>query len=447
MAASKRTASKNENARRTEKMADKSQSNDSTGSLLKHLEQQLLEHNEFFDMLVDMIPSKLYISGASGDDFNPKYFKGVAESSKEARKLTAKTAKRQKLNPQEAETTVQTKARLDNDEKDIDNNDQFENSNKTEKSHLQTAVAIEASSDDGPLLVVSEGQSRIEALRAKLQAKIAAHQQKGGTNNVNKSGSNNTAPDAEAVSKRAARRVEKNRRREEAKKRKSHSATTTPVTGTKSYQVTPSSDADTMLNDLQHLDFGRLTGLDQNKIGSTKKNYLESNKALQNLSKGKNLHKLLADAEAKRIRLEELQKSTQPEDKEKANLMEWTDTFKEADGVRVKADPAKLKKAIKRKDAVKRKSQKAWKTRMDQQKTTAQNRQEIRTHNIKARKQGGSLGANLSSKKIAKEPASTATDSGRRLSRAGFEGRKQDFLNGSKKEKPAAASSVRANKK
>ena len=108
--------------------------------------------------------------------------------------------------------------------------------------------------------------------------------------------------------------------------------------------------------------------------------------------------------------------------------MLWSDTFKEADGVRVKDDPGLLKKAIKRKDAAKRKSQKSWKARMDQQSDSAKNRQQIRQHNIKARMQGGTAAANLSNKKIAAETNDAAVK-GRRMSRAGFEGRKQEFLN------------------
>jgi Surfeit locus protein 6/60S ribosome biogenesis protein Rrp14 len=403
---------------------------------LRNLERELLEHNEFFDMLVDMIPSKLYISGQSGDDFNPKYFKkSVSETSKQARKLVAKTAKRRKLNPDAVETTVQTKARL-------------------EKTTSSAVVVPEdgtmESSQPKSVQVLAPGQSRIEALRAKLQAKIAA---KRGTMTTN----NNTAAAAaasnsEAVSKRAARRLEKNRRKLEAQRRK---ATTTSTAeqqqqhAAKSYTVTPNTTtatdaSSTMLQDLQHLDFGRLTGLDsRTTAGGTvdTKNYATVNKSLQNLSKGKNLHKLLADAEAKRLKLQQLKASTDAADQAKVTQLQWTDTFKEADGTRVKDDPKRLKKAIARKDATKRKSSKAWQSRMEQTQSAAQQRQQIRQHNLQARKQGGSVGANLSSQKIKDTAPSTAAGSGggaepkgRRLSRAGFEGRKPDFLNSAKKE-------------
>jgi Surfeit locus protein 6 len=313
-------------------------------------------------------------------------------------------------------------------------------------------------------VLLAPGQSRIEALRAKLHAKIAAKRGTATTTTPTEAASN-----SEAVSKRAARRLEKNRRKLEAQRRK---ATTTSTAEqqhqTKSYTVTPNttttndaSSSSTMLQDLQHIDFGRLTGLDSRTASGTvdTKNYAAVNKSLQNLSKGKNLHKLLADAEAKRLKLQQLKASTDAADQEKVAQLQWTDTFKEADGTRVKDDPKRLKKAIARKDATKRKSKKAWQSRMEQTQSAAQQRQQIRQHNLQARKQGGSVGANLSSQKIKDNSGSAAAataatagsaggsadQKGRRLSRAGFEGRKPDFLNSAKKEHHARSSSSSSN--
>lgn len=352
--------------------------------LEQELEEQLLESNEFFDLLVDMIPSKLYVAGQSGDDFNPKYFKGASE--KEARKAAAKAAKRQKLDPAVSQSTKEV--------------------------NTQGSAGDGVPSSQPAASQQTPGESRIEALRAKLHAKIASKQQRPAS--------------AETVSKRSARRAEKNRRKAEALKRKSASGSTKANEATKntSYTITPTTPAADPMQDLQHVDYGLISGLNTD----TKTNYLEANKALS--SKGKNLHKLLADAEAKRQKLQALKNSSDAKDKEKAAAIQWSDTFKEADGVRVKDDPAKLKKAVKRKEAKKSKSQKAWKVRLEQQSETAKNRQQIRQHNLQTRTQGGSAGANLSKKKIA-DPAEEEKK-GRRGGRAGFEGRKQDFLNSPK---------------
>ena len=363
---------------------------------------ELSECNEFFDMMVDMIPSKLYISPRKleeeeGDEtiIHNKYFRNQSKGdTKEARRAAAKAAKRRKLDPEAVETTSQLQKKL-------------EHGTAILPPPPKAAASASAGTNSSP-------QSRIEALRAKLHAKIAEKQAQNPRNK-----------DPNQVSKRAARRAEKERRREEAKKRKAAAPSKAESNNTK-YAAQGAAAEASRAADLALVDFGRLAGLNTGS-GSAQKNYEQSNKALQNLSKSKNLHKMLADAEAKRQKLEQL-KQGGAEDQAKAQQMMWSDTFKEADGQRIKDDPAKLKKALKRKAAKKAKSQKAWQSRTAQVEKKAQERQKIRQHNLQARKQGGQAGANLSRKEIR-----TEEDQGRRLSRAGFEGRKRDFLNGDKK--------------
>lgn len=350
----------------------------------EQLLQELTEHNDFFDLLVDMIPAKLYISGQSGDDFNPRYHKTAAEDSKEARRAARKTAKRAKLDPTAAESTTQKKKRL-------------------EETSIVLPVAAAPSSS-------TSTTSRIDALREKLHAKIASMQ---------------TRPkNASEVSKRAARRADKLRRQEEAARRK---LSKTKVGGASTTYQMPSaaSTETTAAEDLASVDFGRLSGLNT----KASNNYAESNKALANLNKTKNLQKMLQDAEAKRQKLEALKASQSQEDQAKAIDMQWADTLKEADGQRVKDDPAKIRQTLKRKAAKKAKSQKAWKSRMEQTSAKKDERQKIREHNLQARKIGGKVGANLSKKRI---ETGEEEKGKRRLSRAGFEGRKQDFINSGK---------------
>jgi DNA excision repair protein ERCC-4 len=106
-------------------------------------------------------------------------------------------------------------------------------------------------------------------------------------------------------------------------------------------------------------------------------------------------------------------------------------------------DPKLLKNALKRKAKKKAASAKAWNVRMDQVKDASTKKQQIRMHNIDARKVGGATGANLSSKRIVEQnsdgnggvgdgPNSKKKEKRRRLgphsgqgqNRAGFEGRK-----------------------
>lgn len=352
----------------------------------QQLYNELQEHNDFFDMIVDMIPTKLLIAEKNTDSFNPKsrYMKNAGADSKDQRKAAAKLAKRRKLDPNENLSNTEIKKELEMDGSGVSASDIPKPIKKT------TPLPANA--------------SRIEALRAKLQAKIAQKQ----------AGRPSRSPNE--VSRRVARRAEKKKRQEEAAKRKKNTQTEVPNTASAAINVvSPMASKNTV--DISALDYGRISGLQQN-----------DRPVLDFKNNPKNLKKIIADAEAKRQKLEELKKGSL-EEKEKASQMQWTDTFKEADGQRVKDDPSKLKKVLKRKEAKKKKSEKAWKSRMETAHKAVKERQKIRTHNLNARKKGGVIGANLSKKRIV-----TEEDVGKKLERqrAGFEGRKKGFLNSPK---------------
>jgi hypothetical protein len=384
--------------------------------------QDLQQDNSFFDQLVDMIPAKLYVAGHSGDGFNPKYFKGQAKESKEARRAKSKQAKRAKLDPSLAETTTQTKKRLEGERSVMPTAPMAATQPAAAAATTtppETSTTTASTDNDNEDAEMNDGannsnnKSRIEALREKLHAKLAE-----------KRGQRPTDPNV--VSKRAARRAEKKKRQEDAAKRKKKNHTHAETdTKSKTFGLAKGDAVVDAATDLAQLDFGRLSGL--NPVSND--HYQKTNKSLANMSKTRNLQKMLADAEEKRQRMEELKVSTTDEDKKKAANMLWGDAIKEATGERVKDDPAKLKKAIKHQAAKKAKSSKAWKTRLEQTREKMGDRQKIRNHNLNQRKLGGSAGSNLSSKKIATEDKGDKKEPRKRLSRAGFEGKKQDFLN------------------
>mmetsp|Transcript_59038 Transcript_59038/g.144457 ORF Transcript_59038/g.144457 Transcript_59038/m.144457 type:complete len:519 (-) Transcript_59038:379-1935(-) len=474
----------------------------------EQLWMELQEHNMFFDDLVDMIPSKLYVSQANQDDYNPsyetttsttkksaaanKYYKGQSKDSKETRRALNKQSKRMKLDPSTHETTTQLKQRLeeeqqqqqqrqgganllplgggrqqqqrqqrqlqrhhqddddsdgdsDGDSDDVDSDD----NNNTNTSTTRNTKKIKNKKNSDTVTVTtnaittSASSSRIEELRAKIQAKLAEKR-------------GQRPSDPATVSKIAARRAERKKRKHEMKdgrkkdkkdnnnnsknnRKSAISRAEDKASGSSSslYKMMDSrnSNVDDPAADLARVDFGRLAGLNTHDKSSRSNNYNETNKALKNLSKTKNLEKMLADAEAKKQRLKELQQSTDDDDRQKAKNIQWGDAIREASGERVKDDPAKIKKLMKRKAVSKAKSAKAWKSRMEQTQQKMQERQKIRTHNLSKRKQGGAAGANLSSKRINSNNADGAADGGSgkekkpRLNRPGFEGRKLEFLN------------------
>jgi Surfeit locus protein 6 len=430
-------------------------------SKLEHsLERELLLHNEYFDQLVNTIPmlSLMQTNNSNSENRdtdilnNSKYHKmksnplsGTNVTTKEGRKVANKLAKRRKLNPptttnlDQVDVATATSSIVPHDNDDLPSLlkiGDLPNASTTSLSngnHQTVPVTPPSSTPD-----TNSNVSRIEALRIKLQNAIASKQQRQGVSVTN------PIDCSEQISKRAARRAEKNRRRDEAKQKHALSSahnnhTSTMIT---SYTIAPETNgatattpaaANTASMDIQNIDYGRLTGLDamSTRKGTTK----ETRDMLQKMtSNKKNLHRLLADAERKKEQLEQLQNSSDQKDKEKAQNIQWTEAFKEADGVRIKNDPTKIKKALKRKEAKKKKSTKAWQSRTEQVQSKQSERQQIRQHNVVARKLGGSTAANLSKKKIKDTPkdASNSSTAGRRNSRPGFEGRRNDFLNSPK---------------
>jgi len=399
---------------------------------LSLLQEQLLSHNKYFDKIVETrIPMKFRRQyedddenddgGGPADVEDKTYYKGHHKDSKMAKRAIHKASHHL------------------NDDKE--NDDENENDAQTPPD---TPVA-----NDTPM---KEGQSRIQFLRERLATKLSKLSTSRESTKVGTDGGQ-----AAVISKRAARRAEKLKRIELAKQRNKEKGITVHDKGKPlpKLVVGPTKqeleDAETMkqidAKDLSTIDYGGIAGLK-----STKANYL-NNKSLKGAGKKKSLQKLLADAESKQERLAELKSSSNESDVEKSKRLEWGDTLKEATGDKTflkQNNVTRIKKELKRQSKKKEKSAKAWKSRMDQQQAGMDERQKIRTHNLGKRKLGGAAAANLSSKRIAEEKdvgtplaggatAAAGDKKKRRRSnphadkaRAGFEGKKQDFLNAKK---------------
>eukprot|EP00557_Chaetoceros_sp_GSL56_P004366 CAMPEP_0176497150 /NCGR_PEP_ID=MMETSP0200_2-20121128/11566_1 /TAXON_ID=947934 /ORGANISM="Chaetoceros sp., Strain GSL56" /LENGTH=439 /DNA_ID=CAMNT_0017895135 /DNA_START=69 /DNA_END=1384 /DNA_ORIENTATION=- len=428
-------------------------------SLMKELE----EHNEFFDNLVDMIPAKLYVGNNPTDETSiagSKYQKSQSEESKAAKKSKMKVEKGNKFDPSQQESTRDLKRRLEeeqeaeNSNSDEDDDDMsmnainFPHDNHEEEEDDETDARPDKDNKEGSSASKNSAhQSRIEELRAKLRAKLEEKRNASATNSTS---------DA-VISKRAARRAEKRRRLELAKKKQAEQQNSSAgktltgkngvpnvkiVTNLGGSKINSDVKQPNFMDDLSGIDFGGIAGLKDDLL--TKGRYTSFNKSLKNMGKKKNLEKLLEEAESKKERLRQLKESDNIEDKEKAKKMEWNEALKIANGEKTRdTDPKILKKAIKRKAKKKAKSQEAWKSRMEQTKEKMDERQAIRNHNIKQRSIGGMAGANLSKKRIKdaegdeKEPGASGGEIKKRArlgpysgkGRAGFEGKKRDFIN------------------
>lgn len=298
---------------------------------------ELESHNAYFDSIVNMIPAKLYVAGASDQAYQSKYLKGQNKESKEAKRARNKIAKREKFDPEKVETTLQIKKRVqmeqedessdddggdqvvmdDDDEKDEDVDNRKTNDQSTSQSTIPTGNKSNA--------------SRIEQLRAKLHAKIA---EKRSASGISEDGVPTDTTSPSLVSKRAARRAEKRKRQEAAKQRKkstpsavrdrSEPQRVVNLGGSKFNE--PASKISTVAasDDLATIDYQSIAGLKELDPSF-------DNKSLNPKAKKKSLEKLLADAERKQQRLKELKASSVEEDKEKAKSIEWGEALKVAE--------------------------------------------------------------------------------------------------------------------
>jgi hypothetical protein len=300
---------------------------------------ELESHNEFFDSVVNSIPAKLYVAGASDNDvYHSKYLKGQNKESKEAKRARSKIAKREKFDPEKMETTLQAKQRIQREQEEMessdDDNDQVMMDDDDEHDE-EVAAAIEkpqTKSDDSAAGNKSNA-SRIEILRAKLHAKIAEKRSISGITEDGAAPANSTTSSA-LVSKRAARRAEKRKRQEAAKQRKKAAPSSVQersepqrvvnLGGSKFNEPTKKKAVTSAADDLATIDYQSIAGL--KKIDPK-----FDDKSLNPKVKKKSLEKLLADAERKQQRLKELKESSAAEDKEKARNIEWGEALKVAE--------------------------------------------------------------------------------------------------------------------
>ncbi|GMH48106.1 hypothetical protein TL16_g07809 [Triparma laevis f. inornata] len=389
---------------------------------------EALSHQTYFDSLTNMIPSTLYITETTNVEDDEKgalhankFKKGQNKESKERKKAEEKLRKKEKFSTRET-TVEKKKKKWEEIEAENENSEDDDDDEEEEEGEGSSDIEVEDMEVEGE----NAGLSKIEILRKKLALKIEKKR--------------NGRPEngAENVSKRAARKAAKLKKKEEGKKKTSttgfsgaEKSKSNPVRGRASTDgTTDSSNSDSAnknndpSHDLSTIDFGGISGL---KTVSSHK----ANKSLSNVSKSKNLNHLLEKANAKKARLNELKNGT-AEDKKKREDIMWGDTMKEANGVRVRDDPAMIKKAIKRKEKSKAKSAAKWADRITTVADSMHEKQKIRKHNLEKRKLGGKQAANLSHKEIKDDEADGEKKKRRRLG-VGFEGKKEEFLNGGKK--------------
>ncbi|KAJ8083455.1 hypothetical protein PM082_009329 [Marasmius tenuissimus] len=300
---------------------------------------------------------------------------------KQAIKEASKKARKDKLDPANQKTVVdlqneaaQTKAKgkrkADDSDSDADDDDAEED----------ISMAVDMDSDDDEQTRRSYGH-----LRAKLHAKIHSLRRGGGNRDTPASATDKDTLLEERRHQRAAMRErrrketrEKKRREEEMKNTKSKSkqqsdkVQAVQAKPTKPQLLVPSPHPLSTIpksSKLTTIAFSSLPNPSSSSSSSRHKTTSDPTQALSQLTTRKEKLALLPDAQRKQA--------------------EERDRFEKAqarlDGVKVRDDEGRLKKAVKRKEREKVKSKKAWDERKEQLSASMAAKQKKRTDNIAAR--------------------------------------------------------------
>ncbi|KAJ2924093.1 hypothetical protein H1R20_g12998, partial [Candolleomyces eurysporus] len=398
------------------------------------LRASLEQHNETFENLLKLIPAQYYIVNeqkieeqmANKFQKHSKKQKGFKHAAEVA--AAKQAAKRQKLDPANQKTVV-----------DIQNERSAEEASspkKTKKRPTKIAGSEDDSGSDGDMDVdfdqgddedapqeeeefipMPSAEGGFASLRQKLHDKIA--------NLRNRHSSLKGEPgskDELLEERRQQRALLRERRRKETRERVRREAEARKKPEKEKNEKGPAqikgNVAKTQLlvpesgphSKLANVAFSTVTDPSSSRGASSN----AASSKYKSLKASSDPKQALAQLQAKKAKLESL-----PEEKKKeiAEREQWAKAEARMEGVKVRDDEARLKKAAKRKDKEKQKSKKDWTERKEQVTAAMAARQKKRTDNIamrnerrKDKKSGGSSG-----KKGA---------AGKGKARPGFEGKK-----------------------
>ncbi|KAA1474599.1 SURF6-domain-containing protein [Dentipellis sp. KUC8613] len=364
---------------------------------LATLQASLEKHNATFESLLSLIPAKYYLVRDEGDEPGSKYHKNKKsqQAPKQAIKEASRKARREKLDPANKKTLVdlqneagalkagkgkgKQKAAASDDE--LASGD--EDVSMDVDGDLAAASSSEQGADDADEDIVPLPQSEgIDALRAKLHAKIDLLHNRGRRNGGREVGGRDELLEERRMQRAAMRERrrketrEKIRREEEGKGKKDKGKEREKAVPVQTQLLVPEKSSGRPVPDPQssftHVAF---SAVDAGSSGA-------SNKKAQRLKTSSNPAQALEQLAAKKERL-----ANMPEDKRKhiEERERWEKAEARMEGVKVKDDEVRLKKALKRGEKEKTKSKKAWDERKEQVTAAMAAKQKKRTDNLAMR--------------------------------------------------------------
>lgn len=305
------------------------------------LQNRLKEHSTYFNSLVRLIPAKFYLPDDEEEKSN-KYHKNRGKAApKQEIKEASRKAKKKRLDPNHAKNVVELQEQPETVDNDSDGSDSEDDGNNNSRRFSVEKVP----------------SGKISDLRARLHERLQVMQGK-------------RKPTSEKHSKRPMKKMKS--------EVKSDNKKMNEISQTKK---------DKASKDRRPLTGSKVTN-DQGEVVFSKFDFMERSKNPKHGSKARNYKNLIAKAETRQKKIEELKGTDANKARELVEKHAWRAALEKAEGNKIKDDPKLLKKSLKRKEKMKARSKKQWDERKDQQNKQMADKQKRRQKNLKERAEG-----------------------------------------------------------
>jgi hypothetical protein len=390
-------------------------------TLVEDLRASVEAHNDTFEALLTLIPAKYYLAKDHDADNVPSKYQKHSKNQKapkQAAKEASKKARRDKLDPANQKSVIdlqneaalelektnskskvlgKRKAAVPGSDSDADDDDDVM---QVDDVHLSDTV-MTAPLD--PIVPMAKPES-IATLRDKLHLRMAALRRggQGGGEPGDKDELLEERRRQRAALREKRRKETKERRRAEAEGKKGNKKEVTKGLPVKNQLLVPDLPVASKGSAASHPTDGPLTNVSFSVVAGS------SSKKAASLKTSSNPNQALSQLAARKEKLDSM-----PEDKRKAieDKSRWAKAEARLEGVKVKDDEVRLKKAVKRKEKEKAKSKKSWEERKDQVTASMAAKQKKRSDNIAMRNERRS------------DKRKSSSSKGKTKARPGFEGK------------------------